>query len=66
MWGKCRVRGRVDVGIRLAEMRKCFLLPWGWGADFPEKRIFDLGSESEVCREDKMRKAEGTECAKTQ
>ena len=56
----------MDVGIRLAEMRKCFILPWGWGADFPEKRIFDLGSESEVCREDKMRKADGTECAKTQ
>lgn len=38
----------------------------GWRADLPEKRIFDLGSESEVCHEDKMRKAEGTECAKTQ
>lgn len=64
MWDKCRIRGRVDVGIRLAEMRECFLLPRD--GEQTSQRIFDLGRESEVCHEDKMRKAEGTECAKTQ
>lgn len=54
----------MDVGIRLAEMRECFLLPRD--GEQTSQRIFDLGRESEVCHEDKMRNAEGTECAKTQ
>lgn len=47
-------------------MTECFLPSWSLGRGFSEEEILDLGSESEVCHADEIKKAEGVECAEIQ